>query len=213
MIKCPDMNGNGKILAYSQCISALIIITTYFIIGLLSEAKKEPAIVYAENKKADIKAEKQKIVLPRVGFPTNLEIPKIGISAPIEYIGVDTDGKLGAPLDASYAGWYSFGYKPGENGNAVIAGHLDNQLGQPAIFYFLSSLEAGDQIIVKDDKNKQYNFIVTSKEVYDYDKAPLQEMFTAYNKPRLVLITCAGLFDYTTRNYLQRTLIYSELFE
>lgn len=147
----------------------------------------------------------------KIGIPKILIIPSINVSTTIESVGVDGQGRMGIPGNFDTVGWYYYGAKPGESGNAVIDGHYDNEDGSPAIFYYLSSLKPGDEVIVVDNNNKQYTFMVYETRKYDYDSAPIEDIFGTFNKPRLILITCAGSYDLSSDNYSQRTIVYSYL--
>lgn len=148
-----------------------------------------------------------------VGIPVNLKIPRLNIDAPVEVVGLDQTGKMDVPKSGGVVGWYGLGYKPGEKGGAVIAGHYDLATGAPAIFYYLDSLEVGDDIFVTDDKGIVYQFKVADKKTFSFDQVPLSEVFANGSYPGLNLITCEGIFNLSTRNYSQRTVIYSRLVE
>lgn len=145
------------------------------------------------------------------GTPQSIRIPKIGVDAPVEQVGLDSQSRMDVPHNSDNAGWYSLGYKPGENGNAVIDGHLDKVSGAPAIFWNIAELQAGDQIIITDSKGKDYTFTVTNTQSYPYNDFPLQEVFGASTQPMLNLITCRGVWDAASKNYSQREVIYAKL--
>lgn len=148
---------------------------------------------------------------PTIPQPHYFNIPKINVSAPIIPVGVDENGKMQLPENINEVGWYEPGFKPGEQGNAVIGGHLDSTTGEGAIFYHLHELEPGDKLITTDEFGNQYTFIVTAKEAYEYDKVPLEEVFGKNSKKRLNLISCTGLWIAGEHNYSHRMVIYSEL--
>jgi len=139
----------------------------------------------------------------RIGIPQTLIISKINISTNVELVGEDSQGRMDVPKDVNNVGWYTYGFKPGENGNSVISGHLDSEIG-PAVFYNLGLLNIGDEIEIMDEDNKIYRFKVANKATYDFDKVPLNEIFGNSDKPKLNLITCDGVFDRNTRNYSKR---------
>jgi len=143
--------------------------------------------------------------------PQTLTIQKLGVNAEIESVAMDEKGNMDVPKQVMNVAWYNLGAKPGERGNAVIAGHLDTVTGKPAVFFKLSTLEAGDTIMVTDADNNSYTYTVVSKENYPYDNFPLQEVFGVSSKKRLNLITCEGSFDQTAKNYSHRTVVYAEL--
>ncbi len=143
--------------------------------------------------------------------PQTLTIQRLGVNAQIESVAMDEKGNMDVPKQVMNVAWYNLGAKPGERGNAVIAGHLDTVSGKPAVFYKLSSLEAGDTIMVTDAEKNSYTYTVVRKENYPFDSFPLQEVFGVSSKKRLNLITCEGSFDKTAKNYSHRTVVYAEL--
>jgi sortase A len=150
------------------------------------------------------------IQLIEVASPETLEIPKLGIKAKVESVGLDPTRKMDVPKTPEGVGWYNLGPKPGEVGNAVIDGHLDSETG-PAVFYGLSSLQPGDQIKVIDSSKQSFTFTVTGNITYQFDQVPLDQIFGSANTVNLNLITCGGFFNHTTRNYSSRVVIYSTL--
>jgi LPXTG-site transpeptidase (sortase) family protein len=145
------------------------------------------------------------------GEPVLLSIPKINVQANIESVGLDVQGKMDVPKDDFNAAWYNLGFKPGQNGSAVLAGHLDRVTGAPAIFWNLSKLEIGDEITVTDNKNQTFIFRVNDKQTYIYNKVPLEEIFAKSGEPVLNLITCGGSFNQAARNYTHRTIVQATL--
>lgn len=152
-------------------------------------------------------------VVKATAVPQTLIIPKLNIKAEIEQVGLDEQDKMAVPKDFNNAGWYRLGFKPGENGNAVITAHLDTKDGSPALFYNLSDLEVGDEITVVDEKDNKYQFKVYDSKVYRFNNLPLPDIFGTQGKSRLILITCEGFFDQTTNNYSARRVVYTELEE
>ena len=145
-----------------------------------------------------------------IGIPQHLSIPAINLDTTIEQVALDAKGNMDVPKTDHTVGWYKLGYKPGEKGNAVFAGHLDKADGSPAIFWKLSDLKPGNKIITTDLNNKSYTFTVTGLVKYPYDALPLNEVFGNSDKANLNLITCNGTWNNTTKNYSNRLVIYSE---
>jgi LPXTG-site transpeptidase (sortase) family protein len=142
--------------------------------------------------------------------PLSVSIPKINLSAVIEPVGLDKDGKMDVPTKDEDVAWYSLGYKPGEKGSAVLAGHLDTQSGAPAVFWNLDKLENGDEIFVTDEKNKTIKFVVYNKQKFIYNQVPLDEIFASQGEATLNLITCGGSFNQAARNYTHRTIVFTK---
>ena len=148
-----------------------------------------------------------------VALPQALIIPKLGVNAPVEYKGMDSKGNMAVPDDADNVAWYKLGFKPGENGSSVMAGHFDRVSGAPAVFYDLGSLKAGDTVQVKQTDGNMLTFKVTSSATYAFDTLPLQAIFNTPGKPALNLITCDGVFNTSAKNYSQRLVVYTALAE
>jgi hypothetical protein len=64
--------------------------------------------------------------------PVRVELPTIGVSSPLVRLGLLADGTMEVPRDYGVAGWFSGGPMPGQDGPAVIAGHVDSKRG-PAV--------------------------------------------------------------------------------
>jgi len=143
--------------------------------------------------------------------PRLISIPKINITADVESVGEDEKGRMAVPGEVMNVGWYKLGYKPGEKGSAVFAGHLDKVTGEPAVFYDISKLSAGDEIIVTDKNGKKLTFEVIKSQVYPFDEVPLKEVFLSTDKIRLNLITCTGSWNKDDKNYSNRLVVYSQL--
>lgn len=144
-------------------------------------------------------------------IPQSLRISKINVETVIEHVGMDAQGRMDVPKDADNVAWYSLRYKPGENGNAVLAGHYDKVSGEPAVFWSVGSLAPGDTIVVEDEDGKEYTFSVTKVNRYPYDNFPIEEVFGPSSKPMLNLITCQGSWDDATQNYSHRVVVYSQM--
>lgn len=142
--------------------------------------------------------------------PETFVIPKLGIEAQVEVVGLDEKGNMDVPKEDMNVAWYKYGPKPGEIGSSVIAGHLDSPTG-PAIFYNLPSLVIGDILEVIDEEGEKQEFIVTDIKFYEDKAFPIGDVFTKNDKARLNLITCAGTFDRNLKLYSHRLVVYSEL--
>lgn len=172
-----------------------------------SPAQSIKSLIQKTNPEGN-KAENSEATLPK-----RLSIPKLGIDAPVEYVGMDAKGNMDVPKNDNNVAWFEPGFRPGTKGNSVMAGHLDTRTGAPAVFYKLDTLEKGDRILVRGADGSSKTFIVTHKATYPYNEFPLVEVFGPSDTPRLNLITCEGRFDSTARNYSHRVVVYSELTE
>lgn len=143
--------------------------------------------------------------------PVKFSISKLGISTNIEEVGFAEDGRMDTPKDINAVGWWKFGRNPGQVGTSVIAGHLDTPQGTPAVFYNLSELNIGDEIVVTDERNNIFTFTIKRKEEYLDKDFPIEEVFSQDGGKYLNLITCWGKFNKTEKNYDKRLVVFSEL--
>lgn len=147
---------------------------------------------------------------PRVGQPLRLKIPAINVDAAIEQVGQTPDGSMDVPKNFDNTAWYDLGARPGELGNAVVAGHVDSTRGK-AVFWDLSKLVGGDQIVVVGDDNVERTFVVTASEAYTRADVPLDRVFGATTDTHLNLITCdsRSAFDRTRGEYAGNLVVYT----
>lgn len=148
---------------------------------------------------------------PLPGFdPVRLRVPSLGISARVEYVGLDNEKRMDVPKNIWNVGWYKLGVRPGERGNAVFAGHVDGP-NTPAVFWDLRKAQVNTKIYIQDPDGEEKVFEVFDTAVYEYDKAPLDRIFGASNEAQVVLITCTGTFDQGSANYDKRFVAYARL--
>lgn len=150
-------------------------------------------------------------ILPVV--PARIEIPSLGVNAKVESVAKDSEGRMDIPKNYMNAAWYNLGPKPGEDGNSVVAGHLDTPTGGKSIFYSISQLKNGDEIIVIDENSNKYTYAVFEVANYSDNSFPIEKVFGKTKGKYLNLITCAGVFDKSSQNYSNRTVVYSRLIE
>jgi LPXTG-site transpeptidase (sortase) family protein len=94
------------------------------------------------------------------------------------------------------AAWYRFTARPGAGSNAVFAGHLDyGRLGNPAIFWHLDQLAAGDLIDVVSPQQTEIRYRVTQTWDYDVRTIPMASVLATDRVDEVTLITCAGTYD------------------
>jgi sortase (surface protein transpeptidase) len=152
------------------------------------------------------------VVVPKVtyGRPVRLIIPKIGVNAAVERVGLTADHAMASPSGPGTVGWYKFGPRAGNKGSAVMDGHSGYADGRAAAFDDLPKLKAGDKLIVKDERGARLVFVVRRKKLYARD-ASSSEVFKPSTGRRLNLITCTGPFDEAAGTHEQRLVVFSEL--
>jgi LPXTG-site transpeptidase (sortase) family protein len=138
---------------------------------------------------------------------SRLVVAQLAIDAPIEVLGVDSDGVMQAPDGPTDVGWYNFSSLPGQGKNIVVSGHVDYHAYGPAVFWRLHELHQGDavQLLLEDQSVVTYR--VVSSKSYDSNNAPVQEIIGSTPSETLTLITCGGTFDARTRQYDERLVV------
>jgi sortase (surface protein transpeptidase) len=144
----------------------------------------------------------------RAARPVRLEIPAIGVDAPLIPLGLNADRSLEVPTDYGDAGWWTGGPRPGERGPAVIAGHVDSKTG-PAVFYRIGDLEPGAAIAVVRRDGTRARFTVVGSERYPKADFPTARVYGRTRGATLRLITCSGVFDRASGHYLDNTVVYA----
>ena len=133
--------------------------------------------------------------VPKITYalPVRLIIPKIGVNAPVEKVGLTSGRDMASPSGPDTVGWYKFGPRPGNKGSAVIDGHSGYADDREAAFDDLPKLKVGDKLVVKDAAGKRLVFVVRRTKLYARN-ASAAGVFTSTTSRRLNLITCTGSF-------------------
>jgi sortase (surface protein transpeptidase) len=140
--------------------------------------------------------------------PVRIVIPAIGVSAPVIPLHLNRNGTLQVPKSFSQTGWFVGGPEPGENGAAVIVGHVDSKSG-PGVFYRLRALRRGDLIKVVLKNKSTVRFVVRSGREVPKKRFPTKLVYGKTKAPSLRLITCDGRFDRSTGHYVDNHVIFA----
>jgi hypothetical protein len=143
------------------------------------------------------------------GPPTRVRIPAIHVDSTLESLTLDRTGALNAPDRYDEAGWYAAGVVPGDNGPAVVAGHVDSTAG-PAVFFNLHTLTPGATVGIERG-GVWVNFRVTEVDEYPKDQFPTDRVYRATPDPQLRLITCGGDFDTVHKRYYDNVVVFAVL--
>ena len=144
-------------------------------------------------------------------IPSTLSIPAIGVNANVEQVGTNAAGNVGTPHTFGDVAWYMLGPKPGEPGNAIIDGHVNNALTTAGVFEHLSDLKMGDAVILSDGTGRTLVYTVTKVKKYSDTNAPLPDIFSTSGPSQLVLITCDGQWLDSAHSFDQRLVVYASL--
>ncbi|CAN5897637.1 hypothetical protein BH23ACT2_BH23ACT2_26000 [soil metagenome] len=145
-----------------------------------------------------------------IAEPAQVSIPAIGVTSDLLNLGTDDDGRMEVPQGDEFdtAGWYRLGPRPGENGPAIVAGHVDSTDG-PSVFFELDQLVAGDEIDITDHDGVTRRFVVDRTEQYAKDEFPTDEVYGDTEGAELRLITCGGPFDQAESSYDDNVVVYA----
>ena len=142
--------------------------------------------------------------------PVQLRVPAIALDVSLSTLGLNLNGTVQVPTDVQQPGWFRLGPSPGQDGSAVILGHVDSYQG-PAVFFKLRSLVAGDLVDVSLADGVSAQFEVTDVAQYLKTSFPGQLVYAGHGQSTLQLVTCGGTFDAHTGHYLSNIVVYTSL--
>ncbi|MCX4693167.1 class F sortase [Streptomyces sp. NBC_01408] len=143
-------------------------------------------------------------------LPQRVDVPSIGIQAPVVSRGLDGDGAIDPPPEdrPGTVGWWGAGTQPGAAGTALMVGHVDTR-SKPAVFYGLSSAQPGDKVRVVRADGSVAEFTIEDVRVYtragfDPHKAYGQRI---RGRAELRLVTCGGTYDKAAKEYTANVVV------
>lgn len=140
--------------------------------------------------------------------PARLSIPAIGVSSTLETLGIGTGGTVDVPKNPDRPGWLDRSPAPGQQGPAVIIGHLDSKSG-PAVFLQLSDLKVGDPVVVTRHDGTTVTFTVDGVQTFDKAHFPTDATYGPVPGPALRLITCGGTYDHASKSYESNVIVFA----
>lgn len=137
-----------------------------------------------------------------VFVPTQMEIPAIGVRAPIVPVGTLADGTMQSPTGAVDIGWWK-GRRPGE-GNALFAAHV-NWNGVQGTFSRLKNLKDGDEILIHG-QGRTVRYRVQWVRNFDPNMDATDLLGNSSGTQVATLITCGGVFDRSIGHHTERVV-------
>jgi hypothetical protein len=144
-----------------------------------------------------------------------LVIPSIGANAPIVPEGASgpDGGALDVPSSVHVVGWWDGLWqapngtvqekvaKPGQQGVALLAGHIDSAVQGHGALYRLQALKAGAPVTVYGtSRGAVTHWKVTRIQVVLKSALPAA-LFVNHGPPQLAVVSCGGPFDSATGHY------------
>jgi len=142
--------------------------------------------------------------------PVRLVVPARGVDAVVDPVGVGPDGQMALPDDVDRVGWYRFGPAPGDDGSAVLAGHVDDAEQGLGALAPVRDAAVGDDVVVTDAAGTESRWRVVSRELLQKQALPLDRLFAREGPPRLTLITCGGPFLAEFGSYRDNVVVVAE---
>ncbi|MDR0397677.1 MAG: class F sortase [Candidatus Nomurabacteria bacterium] len=144
--------------------------------------------------------------------PRYLSVTSLGITnARVREIGIDENGKLGAPTNIFDVAWYRGSALPGSGSGALL---IDGHNGGPTldgVFKKLNQLSEGAIITIERGDGARFSYRVAEKHIMTVAEtdAYMAVMLTSISasKEGLNLITCTGNWVQAQQTYDQRVVI------
>lgn len=141
-------------------------------------------------------------------IPTKVLIPAINIVAPIEPVGLDSEGRVDTIPNALTVAWYKYGAAPGSQGNAILAGHRDWN-GTLGSLRSIEDLKIGEAVTITFKDGSEQSFKVVSNNTYLMDEVP-EGVMSLEGESRITMITCSGKFVKEKGGYQNRVVVVLE---
>jgi hypothetical protein len=129
-------------------------------------------------------------------MPKLLTIPKLGVTSRITRVSVRENSEPKFPTNIYDTGWYENSVKPGEDGAALLIGHVRGEV-KPGVFHDLTNLVPGDEFSVELGDGTMKHYYIVKMIAYPRNGVDYQELLTAVtpDKPGLNLLTAIGAFE------------------
>jgi hypothetical protein len=145
-----------------------------------------------------------------VAKPVRIRIPSMDVDSRLIDLGLAKDGSVEVPEAVDVAGWYDQGPRPGQDGPAVILGHVDSK-DAPGIFFDLVDVERGALVRIDRADGTSAQFRITHVEKMPKTRFPTDLVYAPSLDPTLRLVTCGGSYDHSRRSYRDNVIAFAEL--
>jgi LPXTG-site transpeptidase (sortase) family protein len=144
--------------------------------------------------------------------PAKIKIPAIKVTGCIQQVDLDPTGAIATPSNIYLAAWYIKSALPGQPGLSIIDGHISGRYNVDGIFQNLNKLKAEDNFTVTLGDGSKLDYQVMKVQSVPVDKADKILLTQDPNvNSQLNLITCAGRYDKSIKEYDQRVIVSAKL--
>ena len=193
-------------------VAATLILLSVSILIMSQHLQPKPAqtVSYSTSEPSETKPGKDYKWQGGPDDPKKIIIPKLGIDAYVQNVGVDQNKQVAVPNNLYIVGWFTGSVKPGALGLSVIDGHVTGRVND-GVFKNLERLSGGDEYSVQFGNGAVKKFKVTGKKSvpvndavsYIFSQDPMIDS-------QLNLVTCSGNYDANSHSYSERLVVYSE---
>jgi len=143
--------------------------------------------------------------------PKKIIISKIGVNAFVQSVGVDQNKKIAVPNNVHLAAWFKDSALPGDNGLAIIDGHVSGKTTD-GVFKKLNTLQKGDTFKIEKGDGRIVEYIVfKTASVPEAQASAILYSQDPSLSSQLNLITCGGQFNKQTQQYSDRVIISAQI--
>jgi len=157
----------------------------------------------------DNKSTEKKVPQNIASLPVKLEFERTQITVNILPVELDPTGRMNVRDGLENVSWYKKSAIPGNQGNAIIAGHRDWK-GELGPFQSLEDIQMKEKIIIQYKNQEIRRFQVAEKQVYSVNDVPVSVMNVQMGT-RVTLITCTGKFIREKGGYQSRIIVTLQL--
>lgn len=159
------------------------------------------------------------------GDATGVTWDALGVDAPVEQVGVDTEAEpdanggypLGDPEDIDAIGWYADGPQPGSgSGHVLLDGHTYTDGSAVFSPSFDAEVAVGQEFTVTTSTGGECTYRVTEvfTDVAKVDEYPdlvaREDLYVTDGPEQAVVVTCSGEFDESSGHHLDVTVVVAE---
>lgn len=147
----------------------------------------------------------------RSNDPMRIIIPKLGVNAFVQNVGIDQNQQIAVPNNIHIAGWFVDSVQPGEQGLSIIDGHVNGPASDDGVFSRLIELTVDDEIRIVQGNGIERPFKVRkTQSTPTEDTATLLYSQDSSIQRQLTLITCTGRYNAEKKSYDQRHIVILE---